>query len=294
MDKTVYGAIELGGTKINCLVANSLDNILASIQFPTETPEKALAKIAEFFKPYSPLKSIGVGSFGPINLDKTSDNYGSILATPKAHWSGVKIFSILKEMFNCEINIDTDVNAAGLAEQQLGAGKGLKSIVYTTVGTGIGSGIILNGKSMHGLSHPEVGHIELQQFEEDKGYLSCCPFHSYCAEGMASGTAIKKRWGFSLENLETSHPAVQLEAKYLAKYARHLILSYFPEKLIFGGGVSSELLLNEVRNKLHLDISGYLSQFSDREFLDNYLVLPNLGNDAGPMGSLILAINVFD
>lgn len=287
----MYGAIELGGTKINCLLATSMDNIVAKIQFPTETPEKAIAQITNFFKPYMPLKAIGIGSFGPINLDRNSADYGSILNTPKQFWPGVKIYSLLKDIFNCDINIDTDVNAAGLAEQQLGAGKDLNSVIYTTVGTGIGTGVILNGQSMYGLSHPEVGHVELRQFEEDEQYQSCCPFHLHCAEGMASGTAIKKRWGYSLENLESSHPAVQLEAMYLAKYARHLILSYFPEKLIFGGGVSSELLLKEVRDKLHLDISGYLRQFADRQFLDNYLVLPKLGNDAGPLGSLILAMN---
>ncbi len=291
MKRKLYGAIEFGGTKINCLVAESVDTIIDRVQLPTLAPEETLESVANFFMPYLPLVSLGIGSFGPLNLDIESPLFGSVLETPKVGWSNINIFQFFKERLACQVHIDTDVNAAGLAEQQLGAAKGLQNIIYTTVGTGIGSGAILGGVSLKGKLHPEMGHIELSKENNDHGYVSSCSFHKSCAEGLASGGAIKKRWGVSLDRLQENHLAWDLEATYLAKYAHMLTLAYAPEKLVFGGGVITERLLEKVRDKLFPMLNGYVQTFPARKDLDDYLVVPSLGSDAGPVGCLLLALN---
>jgi fructokinase len=285
-----FGAIEMGGTKVNCMVAHDLNSIKTEIQVPTTKPEETLQAILTFFKSYLPLKALGIGSFGPLDLDKDSVNYGAIQSTPKPNWSEINLYQFFKKELRCKVFIDTDVNVAGIAEHRLGAGKNLQNFIYTTIGTGIGSGLIMRGSPVYGLSHPEVGHIQLVRSSEDMEFIGSCPFHNDCVESLASGTAIKKRWGFSLDKVETTHQAWYLEAEYIAQFAYALTLTLSPQKLIFGGGVSSEILLEKVRDNLFLKVKKYIQHLQKRKSLDDYICLPAKGDKAGILGSLILAV----
>lgn len=288
MTASSFAGIELGGTKTICVIGNLESGIAHTLRVPTTVPAAMFEAVIPFLKAHH-FKSLGVASFGPINVNPQSRNYGEIENTPKSGWMGVNIRDELQAEFNCPINIDTDVNGAALAEWQLGAGQGLDNIAYVTVGTGIGAGIIHQGKIVHGFSHPEVGHIALPRVAGDEAFESACRYHTSCAEGLASGTAIKKRWGAPLNEWPEDHKAWEFQAQYLAQLAHSLSLSYSPEKIIFGGGVSSEALLSRVRDYLHRYLNGYIARLNSRELLDAYISLPKLEGNAGPMGALILA-----
>ncbi len=290
MNASLYAAVELGGTKTICLVGHNEHDIVASLTIPTTNADETLAGVAEFFSKFKPLSGIGIGAFGPLNVNKNSNHYGRIENTPKPGWRNTNLHDVFAQKFNCPVVIDTDVNAAGLAEYHLGAGKNLDNFIYITVGTGIGGGAIINGKPVHGLSHPEIGHITLPRHPHDKAFECGCPFHSSCAEGLASGTAIKKRWSASLQTIESDHIAWDIEADYLAELSHTLTVVYSPQRIIFGGGVSSEFLLGKVRDKLFEKLNGYVNALGERERLDSYLSLPQLGGEAGPKGSLLLAL----
>lgn len=290
MNSALYAGIELGGTKTICCVGSSKDNILAKCRVPTTTPEETLREISGFIHEHGDMQGIGIGAFGPINLNADSENYGVVEATPKPGWTGAKLLQYFRERFSCPINLETDVNVAGLAEYKYGAAKGLDNFVYMTVGTGIGGVALINGKPVQGLSHPEMGHLNLPRVKGDEAFVSACPFHENCAEGLASGTAIKKRWGKSLNHFSPDEAPWQMEAEYLAELSHTLISLYSPKKIIYGGGVSSAQLLDLVKEKLHRKLNSYVASLSELHQLENYLVEPQLGDDAGITGALLLAM----
>lgn len=284
-----FGAIELGGTKAICLKGQSLDAIDEQIRIETKNPNETIAEIVDFFKAGPKLSSLGLGSFGPININPKSPNYGQIQSTPKPHWSGTDLVQQLNLHLDCKINVDTDVNAAALAEKKLGAGRNLDNFIYLTIGTGIGGGAIVNGQIVKGLSHPEMGHIQIRRHESDIDFESVCSFHSNCAEGLASGKAIYSRWQQGLADLDEDHPAWQLEAYYLAQLISSLILSYSPERIILGGGVSNKKLLTHLSSYVYRHLNGYVGELNSLAALDAFLCLPELGDNAGPFGSFLLA-----
>ncbi len=289
MKKSCLGAIEFGGTKVICVVAEKYDAVIARIRIDTSSPDITLPQIQAFFKEHGPISALGIGTFGPVDVNPKSPNYGVIQATPKPGWEGVNLSTYFAESLGCNVVVDTDVNAAALAEHRHGAGRGLANIVYVTVGTGIGGGVIANDQLVSGISHPELGHIGLRRHADDRDFAGCCPYHGDCAEGLASGAAIAARWGKPLNEFDVSDPAWDLQAYYLAELFHAITLMYSPERIIVGGGVSSEFLLQKVRRSLYIAMAGYVAALKDESSLDQYLVLPTLGNSAGSVGAFLLA-----
>ena len=289
MATPVYVGIELGGTKTLCTAGASLGGDVKRLRIATTSASETLQHLASFIGKFEAVAGIGIAAFGPINLDKRTSRYGVMENTPKPGWKDADIYTFFSNAFGCPVVIDTDVNAAGLAEHQWGAAQGLNNFIYVTVGTGIGAGGIVNGRPIHGLSHPEMGHLSLPRVKGDGTFVSSCPFHKSCAEGLASGTAISARWGAPLNELPLNHPAWDLEAEYLAEFTHTLTLTYSPEKIILGGGVASEPLLKKVREKLFRKLNGYVHALTDERALVEYVCLPKLGDTAGPDGSFLLA-----
>jgi len=288
MTGKLFGALELGGTKAICMVGEDLNNLTHQTRIATTTPEETLRLAAAFFNEHGPIKALGIGSFGPLDVDPQSPSYGNILATPKAGWSHTPVKAHFEQALQCDVVIDTDVNAAALGEYRLGAAQGLRNALYITVGTGIGGGALLNGASVIGLTHPEMGHMPMSRASDDAGFTSVCPFHPNCIEGLASGTAVRARWGKALNELPQTHRAWTLEADYLAQFFASLTLAYAPDRIIVGGGVSTEALLAMVRPKLQAHLNGYVNYLDSAQALQTYLCLPELGDNAGPYGSFLL------
>lgn len=284
----LLGAIEAGGTKFVCAIGTEKGEVLERISFATTDPEETLKKVVEFFW-NKKIEALGVGCFGPIDLDKNSKTYGYITSTPKPDWSNYDILGELKKYFDIPINFDTDVNGAALGEAKWGSAVGLNSLIYLTVGTGIGGGIYIDGNLVHGMTHPEAGHIFVGRAEGDK-YKGKCPYHGDCLEGMASGPAIKERWGINAYELPKNHRAWDLEAHYLAQGLINYILIISPKKIILGGGVMKQKqLFPLIRKKVVERLNGYVSHKNILEDIDDYIVYPKLGDDAGICGALALA-----
>lgn len=286
----LYGAIEAGGTKIICAVGNEQGEIFELIKMETMTPDVTMPKIIEFFKE-NPVESIGIGTFGPAGVNPDSDQYGFILDTPKLPWAHYDFLGTLKQRFDIPFMFDTDVNGAALAEHQWGAAKEVSSCIYITVGTGIGGGAFINGKLVHGLLHPEMGHILIPSHPDDT-YEGFCPFHgNNCLEGVAAGPAIEKRWGKKAYLLEPSHPAWEMEAYYLAQGIINYIMILSPERIILGGGVMGQQhLLPMIRKNVQALLKGYIKLPLLETDIDNYIVSPQLGENAGTYGALALAL----
>ena len=283
------GGIELGGTKIICAVGTGPADVQAETRFPTTTPGEALAQMLAFFQPHQ-LDAIGIGSFGPISLHRDAPNYGSITTTPKPGWSHTDIVGPIGRALNVPIGFDTDVNAAALGEWRWGGGQGLDTFIYLTIGTGIGGGGISNGKLMHGLLHPEMGHIRLPRDHEADPFEGICPYHGDCLEGLACGPAMRARWGASAENLPAGHPAWQLEAHYLALACVSFICILSPQRIILGGGVMQQRhLFSLIRHDVQNLLNGYIQTPVVLQDIDSYIVPPALGNQAGISGTLALA-----
>ena len=258
----LIGALEAGGTKMVCSIGSPQGNVLQRTSFRTGTPDETIPQIADFFDKFD-ISALGVGSFGPLDLNPHSPTYGYITSSPKAAWRDFPICARLKEALGVPVAIDTDVNAAALAEHTMGAGKGYKSLVYITVGTGVGGGIVVNGEIVHGLIHPEVGHMIPAPNELDTMQEGMCPFHSHCLEGLASGPSIEKRWGLSPRLMMEDHPAWELEAEYLAQMCVNLIVILSPEVIVLGGGVmQQEHLFPRIRKHTYEMLGGYIA--SDR------------------------------
>jgi len=288
----VYGGIEAGGTKFVCAIGTSPDNLVKT-QFATTSPDESIRKAIHFFKDHTrlkPLTAIGIASFGPLDIDKNSPTYGYITNTPKDSWSNVDIAQKIHSQLNVPVAIDTDVNGAALGEQVWGEAQGLDTFIYLTVGTGIGGGGMINGKLMHGLLHPEMGHIRIPHDWQKDPYKGCCPYHVDCLEGLASGKAMELRWGQSPEKLPFDHPAWELEASYLALAISNFICTISPQRNIVGGGLMKNPgLMPAVRRKVELNLNRYIRSEAITKDIDRYIVAPALGDLAGIVGALELA-----
>lgn len=293
MTDKLYGAIEAGGTKFVCVTARAVDDVLDEVRIPTTTPIETMARVVEFFKtsPHGALGAIGIGAFGPVDLRKSSPTWGCILDTPKLGWSGANLVEPLRAAFDCAVAIDTDVNAAALAESAYGAGRNCNSLTYITVGTGIGGGAVIDGRTVQGMLHPEMGHIRMQRDARDLAFAGNCPFHGDCLEGLASGPAILKRWGASLDELGSGHVAYEIIGNYLGQLCATIILLLSSERIVLGGGVMqcSELFEHVRRGTQHI-LQGYLAGI-DSEWLERNIVPPGLGERAGRVGAIHLAMN---
>ncbi len=285
----LYGALEAGGTKMVLASVNEKGEILDRISIPTRTPEQTMPEMIGYFREKQ-VSAMGIGCFGPLDLNTRSETYGNITATPKLAWRNYPILSAFSEALCVPVGIDTDVNSAALAESVLGAARGLESCLYITVGTGIGGGAVIHGKPVHGLTHPEIGHIPIRPMEGDPMMRGVCPYHSCCPEGMASGPAIEKRWGISAKELPTEHPAWELESYYLAQVCACAMLSFSPEKIIMGGGVmQKKFLFPMIRDKTKALLNGYVTHPVIDSGLGDYIVEPGLGTESGILGAYLLA-----
>ncbi len=290
----LFGGIEGGGTKFICAIGTTPHDIRAEIRIPTTTPEETLTRTIQFFKEgakkFGKLAGIGLANFGPLDLLPDSPTYGRILSTPKPHWSMADLLGTLRNSFDLPIGFDNDVNGAVLGEYLWGAAKGLDTFIYLTVGTGIGGGIFAAGKLLHGLLHPEMGHIPLPHDRAQDPFEGNCPFHADCFEGLASGPAMEKRWGQRAETLPEDHPAWELEAQYIAQALTAYIYTLSPQRIIIGGGVGSNLnLLKMVREKTRTLINGYIPSRAILNDIDSYILPPALGNRSGVLGAIALA-----
>ena len=290
----LFGGIEGGGTKFVCAVGTEKGEILAETRFPTTTPDETLARAVTFFKQQTqalgPLASIGVASFGPLDPQPASATFGTILPTPKPGWTGADIIGPLRSAFDIPIGFDTDVNGAALGEWRWGAAQGLDTFIYLTIGTGIGGGGLVNGELMHGLLHPEMGHIPLPHNEALDPFEGNCPFHGDCFEGLASGPAMEKRWGQKAETLSLAHPAWELEAHYIALALRSFICTLSPQRIIIGGGVAQQpQIMPLIRQKTLASLNGYVQSQAILENIDTYIIPPALGGQAGVLGAIALA-----
>ena len=290
--KTVFGGVEGGGTKFVCLLGSGPDDVVDEIRFPTTTPAETLGRVAAFFQRPRPgvrLAAVGVASFGPIDLDRTSPTYGYITTTPKQHWANVDVVGTLGTALGVPIGWDTDVNGAALGERRWGAGGEADPLVYITVGTGIGGGALANGRSLHGLLHPEMGHLLVPAFDGDT-FPGVCPFHGRCLEGVACGPALQERTGRPARDLASDDGAWDLEAQYLAFGVLCISEVLSPQRIIIGGGVGTRPhLLPLVRRHLVRLNNGYIARPALGDAVASYVVAPGLGDRAGVMGALELA-----
>lgn len=290
-----YAGVEAGGTKFNCLVASDPENILAEIRIPTTTPQETLPQVVEFFKQtelkhHIHLTSIGLGFFGPLCLDTNKPEYGYITSTPKLAWRNTPIVSYFKEQMAIPAAFDTDVVAAALGEGLWGNAKGCRDYIYLTIGTGIGGGIISCGLPLHGMIHPEVGHMLIPHNLVHDPFAGVCPSHQDCWEGLASGPSIKARWGQPAEALPANHVAWQIEAEYIGYALTNLILTISPQRIILGGGVmKTPGLIDSVRSKVIKFLGGYVQSEMIFAHPDIFLQLPALGDRAGVLGAIALA-----
>ncbi|MDQ6421705.1 ROK family protein [Paenibacillus sp. LHD-117] len=286
------GAIEGGGTKFVCGIGNEQGVIEDRISFPTEQPEKVMEQIISYFKDKG-VQAIGNGTFGPIDIDPASQTYGYVTTTPKPGWSGYPFVETLKQAFDIPFGWDTDVNAAAYGEAVWGAAKGLDSCVYFTIGTGIGVGVFSEGKLVHGLVHPEGGHLLPRRHPEDR-FEGSCPYHGDCLEGLAAGPAIEKRWGIKGSELAEDHPAWAMEAYYVGQAVTSTILLLSPKRVVLGGGVMHQKqLLPMIRAEVTRNLNGYVSAAPLLNDINEYIVPPGLGENAALCGSLALGLEAW-
>jgi len=293
--KKYFGGIEAGGTHFNCILANGPDDILAEIQLSTADPMTTLSSVSNFFREQISsrkiqIEAIGLGSFGPVELNPDSKRYGSITCTPKPGWQNTPILKILQKELSIPLFFETDVNCAALGEMTWGAGQDVKDFLYITIGTGIGGGIIFDRKPVHGLTHSELGHILIPHDLSKDPFTGSCPFHKDCFEGLASGPAMEKRWKTKSENLPSNHPAWQLEKEYISIALHNYICTLSPEKIILGGGVmQNDFLFPQIREQTLSLLNQYIESPALSKNIDEYIVLPGLGKKAGCLGAIALA-----
>ena len=290
---SLFGAIEAGGTKFVCAIGSSPADVQAETVIPTTTPEETIRRAIAFFqenKRRGRLAAIGVGSFGPVDLNPASPTYGFITTTPKVGWAQTEFVGRIRRAIGVPVGFDTDANAAALGESVWGAAQGLSTFIYMTIGTGIGGGGMVNGKLMHGLLHPEVGHLRVPHDLKRDPYPGACSFHGDCLEGLAAGPALTGRWGRPGEMLPPEHPAWRLEAHYLALGLTNLICALSPQRIILGGGIMQQTnLFPMVRREVQGLLNGYLQAPAILEEIDDYIVKPTLGKRAGILGAIALA-----
>jgi fructokinase len=291
----LVGGIEAGGTKFVCLVGSGPDDIRSEIRYPTTTPQETIGRAIDYFKQQAdqlgqPIEAIGIACFGPIDLNLSSPTYGSITSTPKPGWANTDVVTPIHDALGVPVAFDHDVVVAGIGEGTWGAARGLSDYIYLTIGTGIGGGVIINGKPVHGLVHPEIGHMRLAHDWQRDPFAGICPFHGDCLEGMACGPALEKRWGQPAYTLPADHPAWELEAEYLALAVQNLVVTTSPQKVILGGGVMEQpQLFPTLRRRVVELLNGYVRSAQILEHIDEYIVPPALGNRAGGLGAIATA-----
>jgi fructokinase len=291
-----YGAIEAGGTKFNCLVGSGPHDIRAEVRIPTTTPAETLVKVIQFYRDESraaPLAAIGIGSFGPLDLSPESPTYGYITSTVKPGWAMTNFVGAMQSALGVPVALDTDVNAAAYGEYLWGSAAGLDQFIYMTIGTGIGAGGMTGGHLMHGLLHPESGHMRLPHDIAADPFPGVCTFHGDCFEGLASGPAMQARWRTPAEELPVGSPAWALEAQYIALAVCNLIYTLSPERAILGGGVMQQAgLFDLIRRDVLAILNGYIQSDEILHHVERYIVEPGLGIRAGVLGALALASTV--
>jgi fructokinase len=290
--RETFGGVEAGGSKFVCAVGDAAGRIILRRTIPTTTPTETIANVGAFFRACpggTLLAGLGIGAFGPVDLNLHSPTYGYITATPKPAWQHFNVAGMLVDATGISnVSIDTDVNCAALAESLWGAGRGCDPLVYITLGTGIGGGVIVHGKALHGLVHPEMGHLRVPRDAGDP-FPGCCPSHGDCLEGLASGTAIAQRWGIPAHELPPDHPAWRLETHDVALGLANIILTLSPRKIVLGGGLRSKLLWSELFRELQELLNGYLRAPELGNLIAHYIVEPGLSDDAGVLGAIALA-----
>lgn len=290
MTEKIFGGIEAGGTKFVCAVGSGPDHILDEARFPTTIPSETIGQVCDFFAPYvDQLQGIGLGSFGPFDVDPNSPTYGYITTTPKPHWGNTNVLGMLRERINLPIAVEMDVAVAGLGEAKWGASKNDNHSLYLTIGTGIGGGYILDGKPLHGLVSPEMGHIRIPRDPNLDPFQGACPYHGDCFEGLVAGPALLARFGQRGETLPDEHPFWELGADYIAYALVNFILTLAPERIIIGGGVmQKDFMFPTVRKKTKEFLNAYINHKMLAEDIDQYIVPPALGNRSGVLGAIAL------
>lgn len=291
---TLYGGIEGGGTKFVCAIGTGPDNIVAETSFPTtKDSAETIGKAIDFFRTHSrttPLAGVGIASFGPVDPDPRSPQYGYITTTPKPGWAQTNFLGPVQDALGVPVAFDTDVNGAALGEYRWGAAQGLDTFVYLTIGTGLGGGGMVEGKLMHGLMHPEMGHMLIPHDRSADPYEGYCPYHGDCWEGLAAGPALEGRWKVKGYELPANHPAWELEAHYLALGIVNIVTMLSPQRIILGGGVMQQSqLFPMIREKVQKLLNGYIQSNAITRDIDQYIVPPALGGRAGVLGAIALA-----
>lgn len=288
----VVGGIEAGGTTWSCAVATGPDDVRAAVTFPTAGPAETLARAIAFFEDAGPVEAIGIGCFGPVDLDRSSPTWGFVTTTPKPGWPGTDVAGPIGRALRVPVAFDSDVNAAALGEHRWGAARRLDTFSYVTVGTGIGGGGMAGGRLLHGLVHPELGHLRVPRVAGDD-FPGTCPYHGDCWEGLAAGPAIAARWGRPGEELAADAHVWELEARYLALGLVAVISVLSPERIVLGGGVlDAPGLIERVRAEVVALLAGYLATPALGPAIDGYLVRPELGGRAGVLGAIALALEL--
>jgi fructokinase len=289
---TLVAGIEAGGTKFVCAIGSGPDDVREEVRFSTTTPEETLARTLDFFREQRQnyaFEAIGIASFGPVDPDPDSPTFGYITETPKPGWRMTDVAGPLKAEFNVPIGFDTDVNGAALAEHRWGAAQDVENVVYITVGTGLGGGALVDGRLVHGVLHPEMGHMRLPRDPAVDPYGGNCPYHGDCLEGLTCGPAMAARWGQDACTLPPDHPAWDLEAHYLALGLANIVTVLSPQRFILGGGVMDQTqLFPMIRRKLQETLNGYIAVDAILKEIDGYIVPPGLGNRAGVLGAIAL------
>jgi len=286
---SVFGGVETGGTKWKCAIGTGPDDLRAAETIPTTTPAETIDRVISFFEQGGPVDAIGIGSFGPLDRKPSSPTWGYVTTTPKPGWAHTAVGPELRSRLAVPVVFDTDVNAAALGEHRWGAAQGLDTFCYVTVGTGIGGGGMVGGKLLHGLVHPEFGHMRIPHDGEKDPFPGVCPYHGDCWEGLASGLAMEARWGVSPTELDGGEPW-RLEARYLALGLVGVVCVLSPERIVIGGGIMSrDGLLGQVQREIVSLLNGYVEAADVREGISGYVTLPALGSCSGVLGAIALA-----
>jgi fructokinase len=294
--KPFVGGIEAGGTKFVCAVGTGPDDIRDEIRYPTTTPAETILRAVDYFRDaqrrHGPLAAVGIASFGPVDPNPASPTFGYITSTPKPGWRDTEFAGVLRRELGVPVGFDTDVNVAALGEATWGAAQGLDTFLYLTIGTGIGGGGLIGGHLIHGLLHPEMGHIRLPHDRTTDPFAGSCPFHGDCLEGLASGPAIEARWGCPATELAPDHPAWSLEAHYLALALVNFICTLSPQRIILGGGVmDQEQLFPLIRSNVQELLASYIRADAVLGGIERYIVPPGLSNRSGVLGAIALGQN---
>ena len=285
--KMLLGALEGGGTKMVLAVGEEDGSVIDRISIPTRTPDETMPAIIEYFKAHM-ICALGIGFFGPLDLNDRSKTFGSVTESTKEEWAHFNVLKTLKDELDVPCKLDTDVNAAALGEATYGCMRKLKNGIYITVGTGVGVGVLANGALVHGLVHPEGGHVLVKRHPDDT-FEGNCSFHKDCLEGLASGPAIMKRMGCSADKLPADSPVWTYISYYIAQAVCDYIYVLSPEKIVLGGGVMKQQhLLPMIRKDVKKLLNGYIRS-SAIEDIDHYIVPASLNDNQAVMGCLKLA-----